>query len=127
MTKIHMIRGLQFAEIAVLAIGCAWIYYETGKIWIALVCGLLAIWSAMYGGMVATLDLKPQNKDAHTMKVTAADVKRMLTLRVKVARSIAPRMWLGTQVIKLAAFIGGFGLKVEVVNENDAPTVSATH
>jgi hypothetical protein len=53
-----------------------------------------------------------------TIKVTAADVKQMLTLRVKVSKLIAPRMKLCVKIIEFAGWVGGVG--VEVIEGDDA-------
>ncbi len=45
-------------------------------------------------------------------RIERKDMKR-LTLRVTIAAPINLLLWLGVQVIKLGAWIAGFGVKVE--------------
>lgn len=123
MKKIHLIRALQIAEVIVMLAVCWLIYRETGKFWVALAAWLLAFLSVVYGGMTAVLDLKPRHISTGTVKVTSSDVKQMLTLRLKIARTIAPRLWLCAQVMKVAAAIGGVGIVVDVVNENEVSPI----
>lgn len=123
MKKIYLIRALQIAEVLFMLGVCWLVYKETGKVWVALAAWLLACLSVVYGGMTAVLDLKPRHISTGTVKFTGSDMKQMLTLRLKIARTIAPRLWLCAQVMKVAAAIGGVGIVVDVVNENEVSPI----
>lgn len=117
--KRSKILAIQSADVVIGVVVCAYIYYRTGLLWVALTCWLLSFWSVVFGHMIALLDLP--NTRTHTITVTPRDIKQMLTMRVKISPIIGPRMWLGAKVIAFAAWIISVGLDIKV-EDSGKPT-----
>lgn len=65
-------------------------------------------------------------KNTASMTLTAADLKKTLTLKVKISRMLPVRHWLLVRLLKFACFVGGVGIEIETSTEKKDVTPSRT-
>lgn len=60
--------------------------------------------------------------DPGTVRLTQSEVMDGLSIKVKLPRLFAARVWLMAQLIRFAAFVGGCEIEIEIEEKSSKPS-----